>query len=738
MQIRFKHRFILICAVVMTQQTPSARAQPASETPQVRAVRLPGDGAGLAIDGVLAEAVWQNAPAASGFRQREPDEGAPATETTEVRVLFDEHTLYISVAAHDRAPAKVISRILQRDKIMEAHPFSGRPLFAGDDAVAILLDSFHDHRNAMVFATNPNGAEFDALITDEGREFNIDWRAVWQVAAKRTADGWSAEFAIPFRTLRYPENADGAPWGFNVYRMIRRKNEEVLWSGWSRDGEGFERVSRAGHLQGMHDLPRPGLNLEVKPFTLSRGTQDYAEGSGRTDAGELDAGIDAKWEVRPGLSLDLTVNTDFAQVEVDDEQVNLDRFELFFPEKRDFFLENAGIFEFGLRNPFEPPPFLLFFSRRIGIADDGPVPIIAGARLTGRVGNQTVGLLNVVTGEAYGEAPANYSVARLKRDIGGSNYFGLMLTDRRTRRGANTGAGIDWTYWLTGTLNVQGFVARTFTRGRRADNAYRLALDMTGDKIGFTVQHIMVGAETQADMGFITRTEIRRTDAFFRVSPRPQTLGLRRIDIFNGGQYVSNLAGEKQDWTFGPFVSLTWNSGENLAGFYNTGEILLDDGFDMADSVYVPADAYRLQMIGGFFNTSRNRPLVLGLSATHSNNFGGTLVNVGSTLRLAVGANLKLTVGYNRNKIDLPNGAFDADIGSLRLDYAFSTRLFANLFLQYNQVNRALSWNLRLNFIHRPGSDIFLVLNEQRGSSASVWDTQDREAVVKVTYLARL
>ena len=338
-----------------------------SPTPDVDALRLPpGEASALRVDGLLDEPAWRDAPMASGFRQQEPFEGEPATEITEVRVLFDDATLYVGVLARDRSPDEVIARILQRDKLMEVG-FQAMPGFTSDDAVVIVLDPFHDHRNAVVFGTNPNGAEFDALITDEGREFNVDWRGVWEVGARRTPEGWSAEFAIPFRSLRFPEVSD-EPWGFNVYRIIRRKNEEVLWSSWSRSNEGFTRVSRAGHIHGLTDLPRAGLNVELKPYVLGRAAGELDSFDRLDTDAEIEIGLDAKYEVRPGLVLDATLNTDFAQVEVDDQQVNLTRFSLFFPEKRDFFLENAGIFEMGQRGMFgQPPPFLMFFSRRIGI-----------------------------------------------------------------------------------------------------------------------------------------------------------------------------------------------------------------------------------------------------------------------------------------------------------------------------------------------------------------------------------
>jgi len=326
---------------------------------QVRAKKLTAaEAETIRIDGLLSEEFWEGAMVIQDFRQQEPDEGAPASETTEIRVVMDGATLYVGVIARDSEPDRIVNRILQRDRVMEYE--HGQFRFTGDDAVALLFDPFHSSRDAFVFATNPNGAELDALITDEGVEINIDWRAVWEVASARGPEGWSAEFAIPFRTLRYPVAEDGEAWGFNVYRTIRRKNELVLWQSWSRDNEGFTRVSRAGHLTGMVDLPKPGLNLEVKPFVLGGLRQELDDEGGTPMDTEADMGLDLKSELRPGLVLDLTLNTDFAQVEVDDEQVNLTRFSLFYPEKRDFFLENSGVFEVGQDGGFGPPPYKLF------------------------------------------------------------------------------------------------------------------------------------------------------------------------------------------------------------------------------------------------------------------------------------------------------------------------------------------------------------------------------------------
>ncbi len=502
------------------QQQPAPPLVAETDRPTVRAVRLDEDLGQIEIDGLLDEAAWVSATPASEFRQREPLEGVPATEETEVRVLYDADNLYIGILARDREPDSVIARILQRDKLM-VDGFDGHR-FAGDDGVAILLDPFLDRKNAVVFATNPNGAEFEALITDESPRFNVDWRAVWSVRATRTRSGWSAELSIPFRTLRYPRGSGSGPWGFNVFRFIRRKNEQTLWAAWTREQGGFHRVSRAGDLVGLEQLPRRGLNIELKPYGLAGVTQerDPATAPIETDR-TADVGVDLKWEVHPGLVLDATVNPDFAQVEADDEQVNLTRFDLFFPEKREFFLENAGIFDFGARGFDGPPPFLLFFSRTIGLSEDGGIPVRGGVRLSGRLGRQTLGFLDVVTGSALGEPLTNYGVLRVKRDVGGSNYVGAIVTDRRREHESNSGAGFDASLWPTGSLNLQAFFARTFTTGPGGDdNAYRLAADYSSDEAS---ERSISGASAATSVDSTGRSRTRVSGLLWRSSGTPAT-----------------------------------------------------------------------------------------------------------------------------------------------------------------------------------------------------------------------
>ncbi len=711
----------------------AAAAQPVGE-PSVHAHHVTEP---IQVDGRLNEPPWAQAPTASDFRQREPREGEPATEPTEVLVLYDDKTLYVGVRAFDSEPGAVIARILQRDRIIR-ESMDGRARFSGDDAVALVLDPFHDRRNAFVFATNPNGAEYDGLITDESPAYNTEWRGVWEVAARRTAEGWSAEFAIPFRTLRYPPGNGPQTWGFNVERMIRRKNEQTLWSAWTRGEGGLNRISQAGTLVGLADLPRSRLNLDVKPYGLVGLTKERQDDGTVPTERLTSIGLDAKWEVRPGLVLDGTLNPDFAQVEADEEIVNLTRFDLFLPEKREFFLENAGVFEFGGRGFFEPPPFLLFFSRRIGIVEDGEIPVMGGVRLSGRAGRQTIGLLNVLTDAAWGEPRTNFATLRLKRDVGTSGYVGAMLTDRRHEHDAETDAGVDFSLWPTPRLNVTGFAAVTSAyEDREADKAYRLGAVYRSDRIFAQAQHLLVGPDAETGMGFVTRTDIRRTNGFGQYVFRPSLLGLRQLEVFTGGTWITRVTGEEQDGEAFAGTSFEWDSGETLAFFFEGGFTQLDEAFDLADRIPVPVGRYDVRRLTVFGGTSPSRRVGVRLAASVSEQWDGhmSLLDIGS--RVSLGKHLSTGVGWTVSQADLPGGSFTAHVVGLRASWAFSTRLVTRAYVQYNSLDQKWITNLRLHFIHRPGSDLYVVFNDEQGEEDAPGRLIGRGFAVKGSWLIR-
>jgi hypothetical protein len=718
-------------AVLFTFVVASARAQ----SPSVAASRLPTTSR-IALDGRLAEPAWRSAQSIAELRQYDPAVGAPATERTEVRVLFDSATLYVGVYAFDAAPNGVIARILARDKVMEVDDFSGQLLFAGDDGIAILLDPFRDQRNAVVFATNANGAEFDAQVTDQGREVNIAWRTVWSVAATRTDSGWSAEFEIPLRSIRHPD--DGRAWGLNVYRVIRRKSEHAMWRSWSRDNAGFLKVSEAGELTGINTLGREGVGIEVKASTIGRAVR--GDGGGRRTP--ADAALDIKYEVRPGITLDATANTDFAQADVDDVQINLTRFDLFFPEKRDFFLENSGVFEFGSRGVFEPPPWLMFFSRRIGVSDSGEVPVLGGLRFTGREGAQTFGLMHMRTRSAFDQPQAAYTTARLKRDVGSGGYLGAMYAGVSRAGGNEAAYGADFQYWPTSTLNVQGFVAGVQPPTGAAPSssedrlAYRLATDREVERWGLRLEHLSVGPSADPPVGFATRTDVHRNDATLRLTFQPHVAGLRRLELYNFLSYITRTDGALQDRSVGPAFNFTFNSGESLTFYHAEALTVLDDSFDLADRLPVAPGRFSNNQTGIFFSSAGQRAASVNGNSQYQQFYGGTLFNVNASVNVAIGARGSVSLSRAFNDARVPTGSLVTNVTALRLGYAFNTRASAATTVQYNALDRVLRANARLVYMYRPGSELFVVLNGEQEDGVPR-PQQPRAALVKLTYLAR-
>ena len=494
------------------------RAQEGAHPPvSVQATRVEG---APEVDGRLDEEIWARAEVASGLRQREPDEGEPASEDTEVRVLFTESALYIGVELHDREPDAIVARTFDRDALA-SFGFGGGMEGAPDDAFAFILDTYHDHRNAYLFMTNALGNQTDALIENEGAGINVDWDGVWDVAARRTDTGWTAEFEIPFWTLKFPD--DPRTWGFNFSRVIKRRTEDALWASYGRDNGGLFKIARAGELGGLVELDRPA-DFQIKPYALAEGRRNDPDEEGLDEGLDGKLGGDAKWGLDENWTLDLTVNTDFAQVEADVEQINLTRFSLFFPEKRDFFLENAGIFEFGSRGFGGPPALLLFFSRRIGISDAGDeVQLLGGGRLTGRAGPWSVGVLDVVTAEDAGEPRTNWSVARVRRNVGRRAQWGAIVTAMTPAGGETAGSvGADFSWRPTNELEISGYAAGNEGPEPAAEQyASRLAFDYTGDFWGWLVEGEGIGRGMLPPTGFVRRPGTFRTFGTLRERPRP-------------------------------------------------------------------------------------------------------------------------------------------------------------------------------------------------------------------------
>ncbi len=463
----------------------------------------------IKIDGLLDEAAWHQAQHISNFTQRELDYGAPVSERTEIAILFDKGSLYIGFWGFDREPDKILANRMQRD-------FS----WASEDNFEVVLDTFNDDRNGYLFVTNPNGAKADALVKDNGSSINRDWDGVWDVQARITDEGWFAEIRIPLSTLRFgPSPEEG--WGVNFERNIRRKREQVLWQGWSRDFN-LEQVSRAGTLTGLSGITSVNL-FEFRPQAVGGG--EWTDEEGRSSVGDL--GLDVNYLFSSNLKLNLTFNPDFAQVESDREEVNLTRFSLFYPEKRQFFLEGQEFFEFDLGSDVRP-----FYSRRIGLAPDRTeIPIQGGARLLGKFEDTTLGAMLLRTAEKDANAASNFGVVRWKQDVLEESSIGVLAVGRLESGRVNATYGADLLYATSSLFGDKEFeaglnLAQTYTSeaDEKLGLAHKLFLSYPNDLIEFTASWNRASADFNPEVGFVRRGSFQRYASELAISPRPRFL----------------------------------------------------------------------------------------------------------------------------------------------------------------------------------------------------------------------
>jgi hypothetical protein len=709
-------------------QVPEAADRTAP--PSVSARRASGP---ITVDGRLDEPTWSAADTLGGLRQREPLEGEPASEATVVRVLYDDENLYLGILAHDSSLDDIVARVLERDGLAEFGLF-GDLLDVPDDMVAVVLDTYHDRRNAFLFATNPVGNQTDALIENEGQGINEDWDGVWDVAARRHERGWSAEIAIPFRTLRFSAD-ERQTWGFNVARVIKRKNEEALWSSWGRDNGGLFKIARAGVLDGLEGLRR-GANLQIEPYVLARASSaDRVAPEEFDDDDEIEMGGDAKWGITPNVTLDLTVNTDFAQVEADVEQINLTRFSLFFPEKREFFLENAGIFEFGIEG-FGPPPLLLFFSRRIGIADGREVPLLGGARVTGRAGRWSIGALDVVTGKAGEEPRSHWSVVRVRRNVLARGQVGGIVTHQApVERDGSTAFGVDFSLLPTNEFLLTALVAGSVDPADPPEPfAADLVADYTGDFWGWRLSWYMIGEGMRPAVGFVRRPGVHRVFGTLRQRPRPGGL-VRSVTIRENVEVFANTDGTVEDRIFQLQIEPRLETGDQLRVVLERRSERLEEPFALRPELVVPAGEYGNTGWTVSGETTRERPVWLGASYAEPGFFDGRRRELVGELGWTPSPHLALSVGWSRNEIETPHGDLATDLGIVRIGLARSTRLRWDTQLQYNGEDDELGGNLRLHWIWSPGSDFYVVANLRRDELGDSDGPSSRTLVVKLTRL---
>ena len=709
----------------------------------LRAIRLD---APLRLDGRLDERVYLDVPPVTGFIQQEPVEGEPAADQTEVWVTFDDDTLYVSARCWSAEPDRIVANEMKRDSWG----------MYGNDTVSVVLDTFYDRRNAFAFTTNALGGLFDGLVTDE-RSHNIDWNTVWDVRAGRFDGGWTVEIAIPFKSLRY-RAGPAQLWGLNVQRRVASTNESSFLTPIpaSLSWAGTYKMSSAATLVGLQ-VPASGTRLEVKPYGISDVSTDVARAPGERTAAGGDVGFDVKYGVTQGLTADFTYNTDFAQVEVDEQQVNLTRFSLFFPEKREFFLEGQGIFDFGGGFGSDSTQFyfgggqfagtapMLFFSRRIGLQDGRTVPIRAGGRLTGKTGPYSIGVLNVQTDGAGGAAPTNFSVARVKRDVLRRSAVGALFTGRSVSLdggGTNQVYGVDGLFSFYDNLNITTYFAESRLPGVSRDDAmsYQAKLDYRGDRWGLVAERLGVGADFRPEVGFVRRHDFRRNFVEGRFSPRPLSIASIRKFLFQGSlDYTTDGGGLLETRARQGLFGIEFENGDLFfAGVTDSFE-WLKRPFEMTPAITIPAGAY------GFTNTrivyapGQQRTVSGGLSFDRGGFFGGGRTGVGYTFgRIYLSSQLNLEPSLSFNWLDLPEGDFRTDLVAVRTTYTLTPRMFVAALVQYNSTLDSLGTNLRFRWEYQPGSELFVVYTDERDTLDPRGPfLQNRAFVVKATRLLR-
>lgn len=715
-------------------QTPSP-----AEAPRVRALRVTEP---IKIDGRLDEPVWAQAEAATDFRMENPKEGAPASERTEVRVLFDEKNIYFGVRAFDSEPGKINARELTRDAA-----------FANDDKIEILLDTNHDRRNAYRFAVNPLGTQQDALITDEGRFINLTWDAAWLSVGRIDDKGYTVEIAIPLTSLRYKEGL--GTWGFNVARIIKRKNEENLWTSWQL-AFGLERVSQAGELTGLEELRRRRL-LEFKPYV----TGEWRQGVPLIGRPGFDGGVRAtgglevaRIGLTPSLTAEVTINPDFGQAEVDQQVINLSRFSVFFPERRDFFLENVGVFQFGREEINQ-----LFFTRRIGLTENGaPLPIDYGAKITGKIGPYNVGFLQVQTRELNSECRVvtllstgcnpdsflprqQYTVARIKRDLFRRSSIGAMFVNREGGREGRTeynrGAGVDLDLNVTDYWRVSGFLMGTATPGVHSSSLSGRATSYYEDNLFRSILvYEIIGKNFNPEMGFIERGGVKQYFGQAAYKPRPKFLPfVQQMEFETQLEYYEDrntrpgkLASRQTE------VSWTTEFRNSSTLFFRPVEDVTDvltEPFEIRPGIVIPKGAYHFNRPRISFSTNQSRKLVFTSSEKWGEFYSGTRSETQAGLTLRPNSHLLLDLTDTYNRVRLPQGGFSTNLFGGRISYNFSRRLLTAVFVQLNSAAQLSSLNFRLRYIFRPYSDLFVIYNQTTGRGL---ERQSNQLQLKLTY----
>lgn len=742
-----------LLTVIAGQASTAARPEENGNTRIANAVRISGD---IIIDGSLDESDWRRAHPLTVFTQRFPAEGEAATQPSEVRILYDDDRLLVGALLLDSEPERIIARELKEDGDLTS-----------DDTFAVLLDTFHDKRNGFYFLTNPHGARADALIYDEGRTRSFDWDGVWDVAGRITARGWVVEMEIPFKTLNF-DPANTQVWGLQVWRGIRRNAEDASWAPVPRS-EDVLRVSRAGELRGLEGI-RQGSRLQIVPYALGELSERPSLDEEDVE-GDGEIGIDARYALTPNLVGVVTINTDFAETEVDTQQVNITRFPLFFPEKRDFFLESTGYFEFGFNRtgPGALPEVIPFFSRRIGFSEETerPVPIMGGVKLAGRIDRYNLGFLSINTDEEIGSPQTNYTVLRLSRDILSRSNWGIIgvskepagpddptdPADPLAGNHSNRTYGADLNFSVLENFKFGGSLQQSDTPGapgsQRAGNAYA---NWSNNSWEMEISHRDIDELFNPEVGFVQRTGIEDTSGFLGWSWRSKDAMIRRIDPHARFSYIADqshdLATRRQHWA--GTVEFRDSSEIEIAWNPSFDELLEDFVLDEEDEVFVRPGAYSMDQYLVRWRGDRSTVVSGSVFAEWGDFFDGDIRSANAGVQARFSKYVRVGVDARRTEIDLPRRpAIPGDPNSMeipakdfhfslvqaRVGLSFTTEMSLDTFVQYNTDEDDISTNIRFNYKYRPGSDIYVVYNERRDIEGEPGDVADRTFTVKWTYL---
>ena len=648
------------------------------------------------IDGVLDEALWSRTAPAGPFVQLDPAEGQDPAYPSEMRIAYDENNLYFGLSFYDDSPDLIRARNLER----------GGPN-GNDDMFWLLIDTYDDDRNAYLFETNVLGTQDDAIITDEQMSHSDwQWDGIYESEGRIAEDGWHVELAIPFKTIRF-DNADELTMGVAIMRFLNRTGERSMWPFIPRQySAGIFQVSQYATLRGIENVER-GRNVLIKPYVIA-GAQEYRldPTSTETDT-QQDIGLDVKWAVNPNVTLDVTINTDFAQVEADNVQLDLTRFNLFFPEKREFFLERAGLFEFGDSRQTET-----FFSRRIGISND----IVGGARVVGQFDQYSVGALNIQTAENkdLGIDAANNTVLRGRADVMGRTTIGGIFTNLEQGDFSNRAFGADVRKRFWGNSEISGWYTRVEdSRPDLSDAAGSIALNIRRADYGFGGGYKNVGKRFNPSLGFVRRRDMINWSGFAHYSPQVNGDLIRSYSVNGYAGIVNGQEGEKQSSDVGFRANARIRTNDRLDFRYNRNFESLDRPFVIRPNAEIPMGDYVSNSFSGGFGTDNSKLLSTNGSYSWSDYFGGTRENWHGGIGLRTGKYLNLDISISHNKFDLPidNGEFDATTIGSNINMAWSRKLFAKALVQYDNFSGNVQANIRIDWIHSPGADLFVVFN---------------------------